>query len=295
MTGIGTASFSTGHGNASIEIRSVNHRFLKISLKLPADLAAYESEIETQLRTRLKRGSVTLSVRTESSTTVAASSINGAIARHYVESARQLATELQLPERDLGIEALLMLPGVLDTDHSEPSPEERLAMAAPFLAGLDAALVALDDARVAEGQALGQVFEHHFARVDTLIGQVAAHAASVPRELRDRTLTRVRALLSEVSPGTTVDESNLLRELCTLADRTDITEELRRAEVHVGRLRQLFSEGGEVGRRVDFLLQELQREVNTMGSKANDSSIAHSVVELKVEVERMKEQVQNLE
>jgi len=124
---------------------------------------------------------------------------------------------------------------------------------------------------------------------------VSERATEVPREQRDRVHERVQTLVAEIDPNVEISESDLIRELCLIAERTDVAEELNRLKSHLDRYRAILAAGGETGKKLDFLLQEMLRETNTIGSKANDPTIAHSVVDMKCEVERMKEQVQNVE
>jgi uncharacterized protein (TIGR00255 family) len=278
-----------------MEIKSVNHRFLKLHVKLPVQLLAFESDVENAIRRGLSRGSVSLSVRLENTETEPPLGLNVDAARRYVEAANGLAKELQLSSAEISMDTLLRMPGVLESQATAADEVDPKATRTSLLGAVDEALSSLDQARRGEGEKLQEVFLAHMQRVGELLASVAQRAPEVPIELRDKTLLRVNGLLQTAGTSLAIDESALLRELCTLADRTDITEELNRAQVHLTRLKTIIEEDGETGRRFEFLLQELQREVNTIGSKANDTSIAHAVVEMKVEVERMKEQVQNLE
>ena len=150
-------------------------------------------------------------------------------------------------------------------------------------------------ARRDEGEQLARILRAHGEVLEKQVGVVRDRAPEIPREQRDKLIQRARTLLAELGSEADVQESDLHRELCLIADKTDVAEELNRLATHLDRYRTILDKGGETGRKLDFLLQEMLRETNTIGSKANDASIAHAVVEMKCEVERMKEQVQNLE
>jgi uncharacterized protein (TIGR00255 family) len=191
---------------------------------------------------------------------------------------------------------LLELPGVVRTPEDGngivlvAEDVRRLAVRA-----VTQALEALQRSRGEEGEVVAAVLRDHGVTLQDRVSKVAARAPEVPGEQRDRLVQRVRTLLDGVDPQVSVSESDLLREICLLSDRADVTEELNRLRGHLALYERILSSDGEVGRRLEFLLQEILRETNTLGSKANDTGIAHAVVDMKVEIERMKEQVQNLE
>lgn len=296
MTGFGTGRHEWAQGAYAVEVRAVNHRFLKLSLRLPPRLQAFEAEVEALVRKTVTRGALNLNVREELQT--GAANAKGAVDHEALvawrDALRSAANAAALPhpkEEDFLVH-LLRLPGVLRETGTETDQAEDRQL---LLAAVSEALAALADSRAREGDDLVRILREQAERLTAHLAEVKALAPEVPRRLRDRMRTRVENLLSEAMPGQTVSEGDLLRELSVLADKTDITEEIDRLESHLGRLDEILTAGGAVGRRLDFLTQELLREVNTIGSKASDGAIAHAVVEMKVEVERMKEQVQNLE
>jgi len=290
MTGYGRAEVSGPRISAAVECRSVNHRHLDISLKLPRALAVYEPDARRLIQAAVQRGRVDVSATLTpagggSGTTL---SVNAAQAREYATAARAVADELRLTAT-LRVEWLLAQPGVLTRD-AEPAvaPEEGWALVAQ---ALEAALADLVARREAEGKALAQELG---ALHETLEAQMALVAARVP-VAQTRRMTRLRERIQALLGEIPVDEGRLATEVAALAERADITEELARLRVHLGDLRARIDEGGQVGRPLDFLIQEINREVNTVGSKADDLEISQAVIAAKATLEKIREQVQNIE
>jgi uncharacterized protein (TIGR00255 family) len=290
MTGYGRAEVSGPRISAAVECRSVNHRHLDISLKLPRALAVYEPDVRRLIQAAVQRGRVDVSATLTPAgggggTTL---SVNAAQAREYATAARTVADELRLTAT-LRVEWLLAQPGVLTRD-AEPAvaPEEGWALVAQ---ALEAALADLVARREAEGKALAQELG---ALHETLEAQMALVAARVP-VAQTRRMTRLRERIQALLGEIPVDEGRLATEVAALAERADITEELARLRVHLGDLRARIDEGGQVGRPLDFLIQEINREVNTVGSKADDLEISQAVIAAKATLEKIREQVQNIE
>ena len=290
MTGYGRAEVSGPRISAAVECRSVNHRHLDISLKLPRALAVYEPDARRLIQAAVQRGRVDVSATLTpagggSGTTL---SVNTAQAREYEAAARAVADELRLTAT-LRVEWLLAQPGVVTRD-AEPAvaPEEGWALVAR---ALEAALADLVSRREAEGKALAQELG---ALHETLEAQMALVAARVP-VAQTRRMTRLRERIQALLGEIPVDEGRLATEVAALAERADITEEMARLRVHLGDLRARIDEGGQVGRPLDFLIQEINREVNTVGSKADDLEISQAVIAAKATLEKIREQVQNIE
>ena len=295
MTGFGSAAHEADGRRAQVEVRSVNHRFLKVNVKLPTSLSAHEADIEARVKKAVRRGSVTVTVRYDKPGAEARYMIDQAAVRHYVESlsAVEAACGERVPESTGRLSIALGLPGVVrenERDEADQQAEQALLHKA-----VDEALAALIKNREEEGSHLRQVLERHGDEVARLVTEAAARAEKVPQQQRDRLLERVNRLLQDMEPRVELSEPDLLREVCLLADRLDVSEELDRLRGHLGALKKTLTEGHEVGRKLDFLMQELNREANTVGSKANDTELAHLVVALKCEIERLREQVQNIE
>jgi uncharacterized protein (TIGR00255 family) len=290
MTGYGRAEVSGPRLSVSVECRSVNHRHLDIALKLPRALAVYEPDARRLVQAAVERGRVDVSVTLTPAGggSLGTLSVNTAQAREYEAAARTLADELGLT-LSLRIEWLLAQPGVLARD-AEPavSPEEGWTLLAQ---GLEAALADLVARREAEGKALAQELGTLHQTLEAGVALIVARVPAAQARRATRFRERVQALLSEIP----VDEGRLATEVAALAERADITEELARLRVHLGELRARIDEGGTVGRPLDFLIQEINREVNTVGSKADDLEISQAVIAAKATLEKIREQVQNIE
>ncbi|MCK6480567.1 MAG: YicC family protein [Planctomycetes bacterium] len=289
MTGFGSATREGPAGSVSCELRSFNHRQLKVSLRLPPSLSGWEADLEARLRASLARGSVFGTLRTGRPKASTSSLVDTALARQYASSLADLAAELGLPgEPDLAL--LASLPGVVVTSPVGEKADDALGETAEE--ALDAALAELAASRASEGKALRKDFEARLRRVSKGIAAVRRRAPRAAAEARDR----LRARLEEVLEGRPAALGEAVaREVVLLADRGDVTEEVTRLDAHVAAFREAAGGEGEIGRRLDFLLQEMLREVNTIGSKSQDAVLSAAVVDMKVEVDRMKEQAANVE
>ena len=290
MTGFGAATVERDGLGLSAELRSVNHRHLVVRVKGPAELVGLDVALEQRIKKRLARGSVTVFLRLERAGAGAASSISEELLRSYAERLDVLAEELG--REKVGLDRLLSLPGVLGGDEEEGAWEDLARELA-----LEAADAAIDDLvamREREGKAMAEDLERNASRLDKLVHQVEGRMPEVVYEHHQGLRKRVEELLGGQRR---VDEADLARELALLADRLDVSEEVSRLRSHLEQLRELLATAGEeaLGRKLDFLIQEALREVNTVGSKCNDATVAHWVVDMKNVVERLREQVQNVE
>lgn len=282
MTGFGAAKLDDEAVQITVEARSVNGRFLKVSLKAPPALAHREAELEGLAREQLRRGSVSLSIHFRRKHVEPAAIINEEAARAYVEVFERLG---------LPLDAVPTMPGVLTGSRDDELGDEEWGM----VEGLTRqALKQCALMREREGRALSSVLGKACARIDELRAELVSRAPSVVTEHQARLKERVRALLAD--QPISLDDQHLAREVAIFADRSDITEELDRLGAHVAQVRALLATGGEnAGRTLDFLSQELLREANTIGSKSSDVRMAKAVIELKAEIERFKEQSANVE
>jgi uncharacterized protein (TIGR00255 family) len=289
MTGFGAADGMVGGGRVSVEIRSVNHRFFSPSIKLPGVLARWEGDVRDALRRRVARGHVTLSARFERDSEAAPSPIDEARFAAYVVQLRALQQRYALDEA-LDVGTVLRLPDVFaGTTREELQPE-----AGPELVQIvERAADALLEMRGDEGARLVTFLEERLAVIEGALDRIAVRAPARVTEQRDR----LRAAVLELTDGVAVDESRLAQEIALLADRLDVAEELSRFRAHIaafrGALKSAQPDG--VGKRLGFLLQEMLREANTTGSKGNDAAIVADVLQVKEELERIREQVENLE
>jgi uncharacterized protein (TIGR00255 family) len=287
MTGFGAAEGAVAGGRLRIELRTVNHRFFNFAPKLPSELSAFEGELRERLRQEIERGHVALSARwLELPSREAALSVDLDRARHVAARLRELRDALGLAG-EVTLELVARQPDVLVTRSAE-------ATEVP-LAEVEAVLVRAAQEcramRAREGAVLATELEGRLAALERHAEQVAAR--SPERLLRER--DRLRASVALLLDGRPLDEARVAQEIALLADRMDITEELVRFRAHVAACRSALGEQKPIGRQLGFLAQELGREVNTMGSKANDAVIQQHVIAMKGELEKFREQLENLE
>jgi uncharacterized protein (TIGR00255 family) len=284
MTGFGSAEASVGSHRIAVEIRSVNHRFFNPSLKTPSALARMEGDIRELLRERVIRGHVTASIRLGSDTESGPRLDRERIAA-YADQLRGIARETGL---EVTMEALLRLPQVVTTEEPAAAPDPQAIM--PIVRQ---ALEEMDAMRAAEGAKLREIILDRLAATEAAMKRVAERAPSRVLEQRDRLRKAVASLMDGALPN----EDRIAQEIAMLADRLDVAEEIARFTSHVSAFRATLDipPADGVGKRLGFLLQELLREANTTGSKANDSAITAEVLSIKEDLERIREQVENLE
>lgn len=289
MTGYGSASTELPDHRLSVELRSVNHRFADVRLHLPAELAAEEGALRRRLLERVRRGRLELGVRLESIPGVASERLNRPLVTELLRAAETLRQDFGVAgEPDLGM--LLRVPGILgETAEVLWGESEREALERT----VDGALDALDAERRREGELLRQELSARLAAMADLVERIRAQAALVPDRLRRRLLERLAALGAEVA----LEPTRVAQEAVLLAERSDVTEELVRLAGHVAAARELLDrpDGEPLGKRLDFLVQEIHREVNTISSKAGELEVSRHALALKAETEKVREQVQNLE
>jgi uncharacterized protein (TIGR00255 family) len=265
------------------EMRSVNHRFLEVSFRLPDSLREIEFPLRDRVRARLNRGKVDCALRVSAATTSSHLEIDRPVLLHLLSTLEQLrrdAPEVAAPDPL----TLLGWPGVL----AEPA-EDLDALKAVALETFDRGLAALEEQRAREGGAIAQVIAERLAQIEAHLEDIARTADGLATVLRDRLLRRVADLAVEV------DRERMAQEVAVLVQRADVTEEIDRLRIHVASARADLGATEPVGRRLDFLMQELNREANTLASKATLPEITRRAVDLKVAIEQIREQVQNVE
>jgi uncharacterized protein (TIGR00255 family) len=286
MTGFGSAEGEVGGARVSVEIRSVNHRFFNPSVKLPSELSKWESEVREALRKGITRGHVTLTARVDREATQGVK-IDEARFGAYVEQIRALQQRFGLSDQ-LDVSAVLRLPDVVasETDEREGDVSEVVGI-------VERAVSALDAMRAAEGARLATYLAQRISVIETAVERIAERAPMRLVEQRDR----MRDTIKELADGVAMDEQRLAQEVAILADRLDVGEEISRFHSHFAAFRTTLDAPAAdgVGKRLGFLLQELLREANTTGSKANDAAMLQDVIVIKEELERVREQVENLE
>ena len=285
MTGFGAAEGSVGGARVSVEIRSVNHRFFSPAVKLPAELAKWEGDVRDALRGAISRGHVTVTARLDRNQANEVR-VDASVFEAYVHQLRELQHRFSLANLDVG--AVLRLPNVVTSSDGAVG-----GSAAELIEVVNHALAALDAMRIAEGQRLCAYVRDRLDVLEASGEAIAKRAPDRVVEQRDR----LREAVRELSGGVTVDEQRIAQEIAILADRLDVNEEISRFRSHLTAFREALdkppAEG--VGKRLGFLLQELLREANTAGSKGNDSTILRDVLVIKEELEKLREQVENLE
>lgn len=288
MTGYGRGELASDTLRVSVELRSVNHRFLDLNMKLPRAWLPLEKAIGDLLRDRLARGRVDVFVKRDPLGEAAPSArVDEALAKGLAAAAARAAEVTGLPS-DLGVAQLLSLPGVLT--FVEPAANVD-AERPQLLAAVEAALEELSAMRLAEGERLAVDLAARLDRIEGLVGDIATLAAGAPEILRQRLTRRLAELQGEVG----LDPSRLAQEVAMLADRAAVDEEVTRLNSHVVAARELLASAEPVGRKFDFLIQEFHRESNTVGSKSSDERLTAVVLSLKSEIEKIREQVANLE
>ncbi|MCA9621816.1 MAG: YicC family protein [Myxococcales bacterium] len=285
MTGFGVGRAPFGGGRVEIEIRAVNHRFLEIRISAGAEIGARLHAMESRLRRKLVRGRYDVAVRFSGATPLTPR-LDRVRAAALLEDLKAIRDQVA-PDTPLELGALLQVPELLTTEQVD---EE--ALDAALATAIDAALDELDAMRRTEGWAVAKELGRCLAALREHHAAVEQRAAGLVRQQRQRLRKRLERLLADVD--VTLDEGRLEAEVAVLADRADVTEELARWSSHLDQLSQLLGSDGEVGRRIDFLLQEIHREVNTLGSKSQDADVASRVVEAKAEIERMRQQAANI-
>ncbi len=292
MTGFGDASRHHEGVHYLLEVRSLNNKYFKASLRLPEHLQPVEAELESALRRRLTRGSIVCTVKCSDASADAAAEINHRALSRYVEQLRS-APEVADGTLPIDLGALLTLPGVLQPPADE---ESRLHQARSVLLQLlDEACAHLVSMREREGAMLREDLMSHHAAITARLGEIAAIVPGVVDDYQQRLRQRVDALLEEVDRR--IDPADLIKEVAIFAERTDVAEETSRLAAHLEQFEELLAgDGGRpVGRTLDFLAQEMLREANTIASKSPDARISRAIVEVKGGIDRIKEQVQNIE
>jgi uncharacterized protein (TIGR00255 family) len=286
MTGFGTGEASLGEGRALVEVRSLNHRYLEVRTSMATELVGHGWILEQEARKRLDRGRYDIAARVVGLTPLAPQ-FDMARARLAYQSLCELRDELA-PGTDVPIAALASLPELFSANPSIAGD-----LVADALRGaLKNALVGLDEMRLREGDALRADLAGCLERMGQHRDTIESKTSNAVQRQRDKLHARVEQLLRD--RGTAVDEARLENEIALLADRIDIAEELTRLESHFAQLADMLGTDEPVGRKMDFLLQEVAREINTISAKSQDAEVSQTAVELKAEIARMRQQIQNV-
>ncbi len=283
MTAFASAESDIAHGSLSIEIRSVNHRYLELGLRLPEELRSLEPQVRERVAARLSRGKVDVGMRYKTAAAAASAiAIDDALVGRLAQTAQSLAA--RFPQLNVDFVSLLGWPGVILEREAD---QDSLRTAALTL--LDAALGQMVASREREGERLGGFLRERLDAIEAIVADVRLHLPEVRAALRARFDARIAELKQPMEPG------RMEQEIVLQMQRIDVDEELDRLTAHIAEARRTLGLKEAVGRRLDFLMQEFNREANTLGSKAADPRTTNAAVELKVLIEQMREQVQNLE
>lgn len=289
MTGFGDASGQVNGIAFAVEVKTLNSRYLKTSVKLFDAAAFLEDDIEKLLRDNFQRGTVTCSVRLADSASEQVADINVKVLSRYIDELRQFAAEKGI-EASIDLSGLVQLPGVV----SNTIPEEQQAVLGPaVLAAVREALDKANKMRMLEGTALADDMLRNCQAMTACVELIRGRAPLVVQEYQEKLKKRVDELLAAAKLN--IDQETLAREVAIFADRSDISEELARLTSHLNQFAETCRKGSQAGRKLDFIAQEMLREANTIGSKSADPQIAGAVVDMKCYIDRLKEQVQNIE
>lgn len=284
MTAFARQQISTRSGSFAWEIRSVNHRYLELSIKLPDNLRQLEPIIRSKTRNVLQRGKIECALRYDAEQNQDPPiQLNIPFLTQLAHACEQV-NRLLINPAPINAVDLLRWPGALHN-----SAESLVDSQSDLLTAFDAALLHLQQIRAQEGQTLGDLISNRLTTLSQLTQQIQNYLPNIEQQQRTRLLTRAREL------QTTLDSSRVEQEILLLLQKSDITEEVDRLFSHIQQAHTCLREGGSIGRHLDFLMQELNREANTLGAKASDELLSKTSVEMKVLIEQMREQIQNLE
>lgn len=288
MTGYGSAKGEAAGQQISIEIRGVNNRYLDCSVRIPRIYMFSEDALKKQVKGKISRGKVDIFVNVDSSKSDDTKiEVNKPLARAYLQAVRDISQELDLQP---GISAFELsgLPDVTKTQKTEPDAEK---FTEELCEVLTLALRSFDAMRETEGKKLFADIEERLDCIEGLTQKIEARSPLTVTEYREKLEQRISELLQD----STIDKGRILTEAAIFADKVAVSEETTRIDSHISQMRKLLSVEEAVGRKLDFLLQELNREANTIGSKANDTEMSELVIDLKAEIEKIREQAQNIE
>ena len=288
MTGYGRVETTGQDRNIVVEVKSVNHRFLEISLRTPQALFPLELEFKKKIAEKVKRGRIEVFIRLEAASANAPEAIlNLEIARNYFAALQRLKDEFGLTD-EIGLKTLAGFRDIFSQPAETEIDPDVLKQTA---AALEEALDMLVQMRQEEGVAIYQDMEQRLDFIRGILETINARAPQVVIEYQKRLTERIK----ELTAGYALDDSRLAQEAAILAEKSDVTEEIVRMHSHIGQFVTLLQSAEAEGKKIDFLLQEMNREINTIGSKSNDAEIARQVIEAKSELSKLREQAQNIE
>ncbi len=288
MTGYGRAKQELHGRTITAELRAVNHRYLDCTVKAPRQYGFLDDAVKKAAAARIARGKVEvyINVETQEGGDIAVT-VNHALAEHYLAALHELADKYGLRD-DVSVMSLAKLPDVLGSERIEQDADE---MTRDVLSVCNEACDNFDEMRTREGAKLAEDVRNRASEIERMVGEVEVRSPERVREYREKLLARMKEVLADTS----IDETRIVTEAAIYADKTAVDEETVRLRSHLQQLDDMLNEVKPVGRKLDFLVQEMNRETNTIGSKANDVSMAQIVVNIKSEIEKIREQIQNIE
>jgi uncharacterized protein (TIGR00255 family) len=290
MTGFGDARDERDDHAISAEVRTINNRHFKLNLRTTEGYGALDARIEAVVREFVRRGTVNVNIRIRHMSAAEDYRLNTDVLENYIDQLQKISAKRNFDEK-LRLEPLASLPGVIEQLSTEAhDPDEVWPLLEPTLR---TALEAMTAMRQAEGAALSADLQSQCAVVDRSLNAIAVRSPQVVEGYRQRLQDRVGEALAKFA--VTIEPIDLVREVCVFADRSDISEEIVRLRSHLVQFAQALQSAESAGRKLEFICQEMGRETNTIGSKANDAEISHEVVEIKTALERIREQIQNVE
>lgn len=289
MTGFARAEGTTGATSWMVEVKSVNGKALDIRSRIPNGFDAVDAAARLEFAKAVKRGNINLNINLSRAVTAGQLRLNRPLLAELVAIAREI--EDAGAERPR-IDALLAVRGILETGEEEETPEQRAALEADLIGGVRDAVARLAQSRLAEGARLAEVLSGHLDEITTLTDAAGTTASLQPAALKEKLRAQVQALLDAVPA---LPEERLAQEAALLIAKADVREELDRLRAHIAQARDMLAEGGAIGRRLDFLCQEFNREANTLCSKSADVELTRIGLSLKATIEQFREQVQNIE
>lgn len=289
MTGFGRRDYRDDRRAVCVEIRTVNHRYKDFFVKVPPMLKALEPKIRNEATRYIARGRIEICIQFENFDSQQKQIVlNKALAREYIKTLNAIKTMDAMISDEINIDLIARFPDIITVTETAGDDAAHWQALKPVL---DAALVQVSASREQEGMALQSDIQHRLAIIQKRVQGIRDQAPEMLTVYRKQIYEKVAAFMSDVS----VDESRLLTEIAIMADKLDISEELTRLNSHLARMAEMIKSEGAIGRKLDFLIQEMNREVNTIGSKATDIRISEAVVDVKSEIEKIREQIQNVE
>lgn len=289
MTGFGRSTTTDGQFSITVELKSVNNRFLDLNLRLPAELQHLESSIKQIVSGRIARGRVDVNLQYDRAGETQFE-LNRPLIAGFLAAMRDMQQEFSLAgEPDLNV--ISRLPNVVNSKKEDPSEEFISAVETVFLSAIDD----LNAMRSNEGNMLAGVLISLLNGIEGRVPTIEAEAATVADEYHGRLIKRVNEMIAKADSHVELDQGRLAQEVAYLADRADISEEIARLRSHIEHFRQIMAEEADVGKRLDFLTQELNREANTIASKTNNMTVKENALAIKSDIEKIREQVQNIE